>query len=236
MPPDIHSQLWELITACWHHNPNERPSFKDILNFLYKVADPKTCEKYMETLLKLSEAVLPKVVDYLELSDIYNVGQVCKGWYVIVEKYVGSLGLQAHPLADQKQWTSRLLQRHTMPPRKKNQEENSVESSKPTGEANPPKQEPAQIIKIKTGCVVEAIYKAIGLSKGSCPIEKTRNRQKELQELKVMIELQRKVREELLEFKKQVSEERATVLDYSSSSSLDLSEDVEDVEPKESSK
>lgn len=82
--------------------------------------DPRSAsgEKLSEVHLRLTENALAALCEgeYLELTDLFHVSQVCRGWYVVVEGTIKQIGLQGQrkfDLPQKRVWESLLVQRHS---------------------------------------------------------------------------------------------------------------------------
>lgn len=190
IPENCHSELAQLIKDCWNNDPNKRPSFNSILLRLYDMKDPKTKIKYYDWFLKISESALTKICDYLDLIDLYHLSQVCKGWFVIVENKILKLGIIKKKQLNQnsKIWKKGLINRHYLT---QNNEKNQ----------NFLKIHPTNHLDVE-GDINVVINRLSGNPTESKNKTKTPEEyEKELQELRALLEKQKKMNDELMKFK-----------------------------------
>lgn len=140
-------------------------------------------------------------LNLLRLSDLYNVAQVCKGWNVVVSLYIQELrGLTPSKvqLAPKQNWERKLVRRHTT-------------KKMPTSNLNSPidrnKNSPRQVdgsINAK-----DAISQTLGKNKKEKKYGTMKSKSdylKELEELRAMLENQKKIEEDLLRFKNEYAQ------------------------------
>lgn len=184
IPDSCHPELYQLMELCWDSDPRERPSFHNILKYLNQVRDPKTGEKYVDRFQRLSEEALLFICDYLSLTELYNISQVSKGWYLISHNKIKQIGLRNPPQEQKRSWKREFYQRHTF---------RTISNAK------------EEDIETKLDLSVNNI---IGQKENISSNTKSKeDYEKELSELKILLDSQQKMYEDLLNFKKKYEED-----------------------------
>jgi hypothetical protein len=208
-------ELRDLIEKCWAPIPADRPSFNEILKILYSIKDPRSGEPYTEAIQRLSEAALVKIIDYLDLMDLYHVSQVCRGWYLLVDNRISELGIQHKRVVKQNSaWKNSLIQRHSLKPRSRSSPVAEPKHSTPLKVSNSPNRvSMPEKHEIKSSTVIDAINNTLGVKEnaGQGPASPTKSAldkfEKELAELRRMLAEQKKINDDLLRFKKKYEEQ-----------------------------
>jgi hypothetical protein len=232
IPSSCHPQLTNLIERCWAPSPGDRPSFTEILNILYSIKDLETDEEYSEMTQRLSEAALLKVCDYLDLRDLYGASQVCRGWYLLVDGKISEIGLQRKRIVRHNtDWKTTLIQRHsakptrskTLPPITGSTEPKDIKiisSPNRVSMPNLPSNKEDNNSKPQQNSVIAAVNRTLGVkengsilsssptgNKGTLTSQTVKHFEKELSELRHMLEEQKKINEDLVRFKKKYEEQ-----------------------------
>lgn len=219
-PEVFHKQIQAIIEKCWQENPKDRPSFKDILLMLRAVEEPKTKQPYSKLFEQLVETGLPFVCHHLTLTDLYRVAQVSKNLRKITIAYVKNrkANMFESKVERERRFTGTGPTPTPVPlPIKLNQlmarvsspeiilhENNKKETTSPVLPVRSPSASNPQQPSIKPIAPVTNVH--VTFAPNPQNTQKQRDYEKELNELKNMLQEQQRVNEELLKFKKKYEE------------------------------
>jgi hypothetical protein len=181
------------------------------LNILYDLRDDQG-RKFSEKNQQLSENVLATLVthDYLNLTDLYSTSLTCKGWNLVVESKIGSIGLRRRHqwlTSRQTDWKESFLRRHTT-------QSKAVRELLGVGESSP--------VARETKYGKAAIQLTLGKQREARKGKKDWG--KELEELQKKLASQKQEYEKLCKFKQNYDEAKKASLLSSSDSTEDLSQ------------
>lgn len=70
----------KLITSCWAHESQSRPSFADVIDFLWLIPEPNSKIPYLVLFEQLSAKAIALVAPYCSIADLYSCILVCNSW------------------------------------------------------------------------------------------------------------------------------------------------------------
>jgi len=223
IPKDCNVALAALTTRCWNDRPGDRPSLASILDTLFEIR-LESGETFGEYNQRLSEAILQPVCDYVDLSDLYSMAQACRGWYLLVDNIIGEIGLQPanrHLAKQRSEWKQVLIKRHSENKLRRNALSEVANHRTSAGKiyvSNPntplahkiggssPIGHSTSMYVASPKVVLNPVIPPTPLVRGSSTKRQTRNYEKELVELRKMLDGQKKLNQDLQHFKKKYEE------------------------------